>query len=1109
MRRAHWRVVAPVALLLLAAGIPSAGFAVANTRDTHGEELSDFDARAGKVKPTAAQKAAVKRLRASATWNQFGTPQSLLPNRGSLGANLRGTALRAARTWIASHRGLYRLESLAGLRHWQTMTLGHNGRAVLFRQTFGGLQALPDGLVTVALRRGSAGWRVVYVSSSLTGDAGLTGRARLSPRHAVFRAARSVGDATSLADVERVRSEGGWSLMRLQGVPGPQRARLVAVPTPRNGVVPAYQTLVTSLVEGGDSAYEFIVDARNGRVLMRHNLVDHLADNPRWKVFPAYPRIGGSEYPWNYPSSDIRDLWCWTPSPGCELAVSTGSPHPLVPWDVQPPGTASTFTTDGNNADSAESWDGGPGIGPEVPVPQQGFYLPGPTQYQPVSPTREYVYPWQNVWFETECAQENYMPPGSVPAGRNDIDAATVNLFAMHNRMHDWSFHLGFNEQRWNGQDVNFTPGTAQGDDLIGDVQEAARSGGPLGQYQARDNANMLTLPDGTKSITNMYLWQPLAGAFYAPCVDGDYDQAVIGHEYTHMIENRMIGKGVRRQGHHAGAMGESVSDFNAMEYLNEYDLVPVSGENPYSVGAYVTSNKYRAIRNYGMNFPYAGGIPRPSRYPFINPLNFGDMGYDIVGRQVHADGEIWSGTNFDIRRVLIEKYGFGSRERQRECADGKRPPEQCPGNRRWIQLYYDAMVLMPVRPSMLDARNAMLAADMTRFGGANQRELWWAFATRGFGQSATVSPPPLQPPPPATQLTGADDAQPKAAFDSPHERNATVTFRAFAKDERNAPVNATVYVGHYEARVSPIADTNPATTGTVVPNQADPNNLDNVALFAPRKYEFVAHAPGYGHLRFSARLRSGDSRRIDLFFATNWASRHKGAVAAGDGVRHNELIDDTESSNWQVTGWPTDVDQTHPRVTVTLGGGAHKLKQAAVSAYLVPTVDANEVAQATQNRFTALRQFELLGCTAGASSANPTCLGTNPAGWTRLYLSSSRFFPGDTPRPVAPELLLRGFHLSGDDDDDDDDDGGGRSSRRVTHVQLVVLENQCTGNEAFQGEQDRDPLNVTDCRLGSPSALLVPRGRDVRAAELQLYTSAHRVRSAKLDDDDDEGDDD
>ena len=38
-----------------------------------------------------------------------------------------------------------------------------------------------------------------------------------------------------------------------------------------------------------------------------------------------------------------------------------------------------------------------------------------------------------------------------------------------------------------------------------------------------------------------MYLWQSIAGAFYAPCVDGDFDMTVIAHEYTHAITNRMI----------------------------------------------------------------------------------------------------------------------------------------------------------------------------------------------------------------------------------------------------------------------------------------------------------------------------------------------------------------------------------------------------------------------------------------------------------------------------------------------------------------------------------------------------------------------------------------
>jgi extracellular elastinolytic metalloproteinase len=301
-----------------------------------------------------------------------------------------------------------------------------------------------------------------------------------------------------------------------------------------------------------------------------------------------------------------------------------------------------------------------------------------------------------------------------------------------------------------------------------------------------------------------------------------------------------------------------------------------------------------------------------------------------------------------------------------------------------------------------------------------------------------------------------------------------------------------------------------------VVPGQADPNNLDNVALFTARTYEFVAHAPGYGHLRFRARLRPGETRTIDLYFATNWASQFKGAVAGGDGIRHSSLIDDTEVSNWESNGVPVEGRQ----VTVALGGGAHKLDRAAVSAYLQVAVGDNEVATATQNRFTALRQFELRTCTAAASPSNPTCLGTNAAGWRVIYRSARDFFPGDTPRPVAPELLLRGFGLGGGDDDDDDDDDGRRgSSQRATHVQFVVLSNQCTGNPAFQDpgdpaqtDQDNDPANETDCRLGSPTAGLVGRANDVRAAELQLYSSEHRVRGAELAREgggDDDGDDD
>ena len=421
----------------------------------------------------------------------------------------------------------------------------------------------------------------------------------------------------------------------------------------------------------------------------------------------------------------------------------------------------------------------------------------------------------------------------------------------MHNRMHDWSYNLGFTETAWNAQQSNFgAPPPFLGNDPVdGRAQAGAVAPGD------RDNANMNTRPDGVPSITNMFLWQPFAGAFYAPCVDGDYDMAVIGHEYGHMIENRMIGKGFRRQGDHAGAMGESSGDLLGMEYLNEYRFVPVSGANEHSVGAYATGNPIRAIRNYDMSFPSTGTgtFPSPSTNPNVNPLNLSDVAYDIVGEQVHADGEIWSATNFDVRGLFLDRYPKSGFKDGIACADGVKPVATCEGNRRWIQLMFDAYLLMPIGPTFLDARDAYLAADLIRFGGANQDILWRGFARRGFGVLASV--------------TGNGDEQPIPSWESPLENEATLTFEA--EDEAGNPVDATVYVGHYEARVTPI---------------------DDVERFVanPEGYEFVAKAPGQGFVRFWVRqLQPGENRTITIRFAENWSAAANGATAAGDGENH------------------------------------------------------------------------------------------------------------------------------------------------------------------------------------------------------------------------------
>ncbi|MEE8526410.1 MAG: M36 family metallopeptidase, partial [Thermoanaerobaculia bacterium] len=58
-------------------------------------------------------------------------------------------------------------------------------------------------------------------------------------------------------------------------------------------------------------------------------------------------------------------------------------------------------------------------------------------------------------------------------------------------------------------------------------------------------------------------------------------------------------------------------------------------------------------------------------------------------------------------------------------------------GNNLTIQLVIDGMKLQKCRPDMVEARDAILLADMNNNGGANQCEIWRGFAKRGLGVNA------------------------------------------------------------------------------------------------------------------------------------------------------------------------------------------------------------------------------------------------------------------------------------------------------------------------------------------------------------------------------------
>ncbi|SEF79277.1 Fungalysin metallopeptidase (M36) [Nonomuraea solani] len=953
-----------VVVALTASALPLAGAArgepggqapVIHDFQAENHAKPDVDNRQGRIPPPAGANARRAGPPADIQWNALGTPATIT-SKEPLAEGLGSDPGQAARAYLKNNEAVFGLpaESVDALETVAINPIG-TGHAVLLRQRFGDLPAGVDGLVAV----GVAGGQVRHVTSSLSRQTG-------APPAAAITAQRAM---------EIAAGDGGIDLAKAIT----KQATPVAVPAP-DGVHSAYQVV---LIGGGaEAAYTTHVDAVSGGILTRENLVDHHQDpdNPRWEVFPANPRDDHS-------SADTRQTWCFKPGPGCDH-VSGGDPATGKAWDVDHTTGTPTNTSVGNAARTYENRASG------------DPFTVG-TRTNVLTPSRNYIYPWQNTWFTAKCDPAVFDQPGE-----NDLEASIANLNAMHNRMHGWSYRLGFTETAWNMQTDNGERGGLGNDPEQGNAQAGARV------LSVRDNANQITGPDGVAPITNMYLWQPVAGAFYGPCVDGDYDMSVIGHEYTHAISGRMIGgPNAGWSGAQAGAMNESTSDLFSMEQLFEYGFRP-SGETPYVTGGYVTGDKTRGIRNYDMS---------------KSPLNYSDLNYDIVGQQVHADGEIWSATQFDVRAAFVKRYGQGSARQQRSCADGTTPLDRCPGNRRWIQLSFDALLLMASGAvSYVDHRNALLAADQMRFGGANQDIMWRAFAEHGLGEGAASA--------------GPNDPDPTPSFVNPTGKNGSLQLKPLGEAKGAA---LRLYVGDYEGRVVPVADTDPATP------------LTDTAHMTPGVYDFVVAGAGFGHKRLKFAVLPGLKLPLPLSLTRNHASAANGATAAGDGVNQARLIDDTEATNWaSLTGAPAGKS-----VVVDLAGDAPvKVRRVQVSAMLRPNIgDAAD--PGAQNRFSSLRSFEVLACSENCADA---------ANYKKIHTSRANAFDTGLPRPRGRDLIFKSFDVR---------------TTSATHLMFRVLTSQCTGNPLYAGEQDNDPNSATDCATASPQR------EQVRAAEFQAYS--------------------
>ena len=387
----------------------------------------DLDARDGRVAPSARQRDLASGLQV--TWNRFGTPHAVAPRSGYLATGLSSDNATAARQWVARNR------SLLGIGATGLEVVTATDHAVLLRQTFDGVSAGRDGLIAVGVSNG----RVAYASSSLAQDTNITGARDMGAAAAVREAARDA-DMTA-GTVGNARERRGWTVLDASGLDRPAQARLVAVPTPRDGVRLAWET---SLLEGDDGVASF-VDAETGEVLVREGLVDFLADNPTWTVFPNSP-------PQNYASTDTRVRWCWLATTNCALGaqqpgvadVGRRRAHQHADLHDAAATTPSPCTTG-----TATTRVHGRHRGARRPSPTASTRTRGRTSGRRSAATRR-----------------SFTSPQ-----RNDIDAARANLFAMHNRMHDWAYGLGFTEATWNMQTFNFGRGGAENDPEQGNAQ--------------------------------------------------------------------------------------------------------------------------------------------------------------------------------------------------------------------------------------------------------------------------------------------------------------------------------------------------------------------------------------------------------------------------------------------------------------------------------------------------------------------------------------------------------------------------------------------------------------------------------------------------------------
>ncbi len=547
-----------------------------------------------------------------------------------------------------------------------------------------------------------------------------------SPLDAVRSAARHINNDTTKLDLTLNETESTDLAAVFGRGDSATTAEKMYFPTEPGVAVPAWRVLIWQPV----NAYYVIVD-NEGRMLWRKNITEDQTQSATYNVYNnANGFINASDSPAAF-SPGPTD-----PTTGTQGLNGTRSNVTLIGNEGPYSFNNSGWITDGaNSTDGNYNEAGIDRVAPDgVDAPQPG------DSACPGAGCRVFTSTWN--------------PPPGVPApGDDPLTAqaqrgAVIQMFYVMNRYQSEMYRLGFTEQSFNFQNDNFGRGGVANDRVRSEGQDSSGT----------NNANMSTPADGGRGRMQMFLWTGPT-----PDYDGTPDAEVVIHEVTHGLSNRLHGNAAGLSTNMARGMGEGWSDFYSYTMLAEPSdsingIYTTGGYATYLIAAGFTANYYYGIRRFPrapMTFVGANGRPHnPFTFRYVNAgcasiidgstsaFPRGPIG-SATCDQVHNIGEVWSSMLWEVRTRMVQRLGFAA------------------GTNRVLQVVTDGMKLAPVGPTILQERDAIIAAasalPVAPEAAADVLDVREGFRVRGAGFSSVVN----------NAGTGANNTVVTEAFDN------------------------------------------------------------------------------------------------------------------------------------------------------------------------------------------------------------------------------------------------------------------------------------------------------------------------------------------------------